>query len=31
MILTAFYVWKFKKKEFMEYMEEKNREIESKM
>lgn len=31
MFLTWVYIWKFKKKEFMEYMEEKNKEIESKM
>ena len=28
MILTGLYIWKYKKKEFLKYMEEKNQEIE---
>lgn len=31
MILTWIYIWKFKKKEFIKYMHEKNEEIESKL
>lgn len=31
MIITWIYIWKFKKKEFMAYMEEKNKEIERKI
>ena len=30
MIITWLYIWRFKKKEFKKYMEEKNREIENK-
>jgi hypothetical protein len=29
MILTGVYIYKFKKKEFMQYMKEKNEEIEN--
>lgn len=28
MIITWLYIWKFKKKEFLKYIEEKNKEIE---
>ena len=31
MFLWGFYIWKFKKKEFMKYMEEKNKEINEKI
>lgn len=31
MILVWLYIWRFKKKEFLKYMEEKNKEIEKKM
>lgn len=30
-VISAFYIYKFKKKEFMEYMDEKNKEIDKKM
>ena len=31
MACVALYIWKFKKKEFAEYMREKNAEVEAKM
>ena len=31
MTCVALYIWKFKKKEFAEYMREKNAEVEAKM
>lgn len=31
MVIVGLYIWRFKKKEFLKYIEEKNKEIESKM